>query len=148
MRLIIGQRGQTLVEVLIAIVILGMVAVPFLTALSVSSRAIMVTDDKAAAESLVRHELEYVKESPYNFTGFSYQIPATPDNPPPWDSSRIALDDCYAGYAVNVTGVPINPDTGEALADPKNDQHIQNITVRVYHGNRSVLNMSTYKMDR
>ena len=148
MRLIIGQRGQTLLEVLIAIVILGMIAVPFLTALSVSSRAIMVADDKAAAESLIRSELEYVKDSPYNFTGFSYVIPATPDNPPPWDSSRIALDDCYISYSVNVTGVPISPDTGEALDDPKNDQHIQKITVVVYHGNRTVLAMSTYKADR
>jgi len=142
------SKGQTLVEVLIAIVILGMVAVPFLTSLSVSSRAIMVADDKTTAESLVRSELEYVKESPYNFTGFSYQIPATPDKPPPWDTSRIALDSCYAGYSVNVTGVPIDPDTGQALADPKNDKHIQKITVVVYHENNSVLTMSTYKTDR
>jgi prepilin-type N-terminal cleavage/methylation domain-containing protein len=147
MRLITGQRGQTLLEVLIAIVILGMIAVPFLTALSVSSRAIMVADDKAAAESLIRSELEYVKDSPYNFTGFSYVIPATPDNPPPWDSSRIALDDCYISYSVNVTGVPISPDTGAPLP-PGEDLHIQKITVVVYHGNRTVLAMSTYKADR
>ena len=140
-----SQKGQTLVEVLIAIVILGMVAVPFLTALSVSSRAIMVTDDKAAAESLVRAELEYVKNSPYNFTGFSYRLPGTP---PPWDPNRTALDSCYATYSVNVTGVPINSTTGEALPDPKNDQHIQKITVVVYHQNTSVLTMSTYKTDR
>ena len=145
MRLISGQKGQTLVEVLIAIVILGMVAVPFLTSLSVSSRAIMVTDDKAAAESLVRSEMEYVKNSSYNFTGFNYTIPSTPSKPPPWDPNRTALDSCYAGYSVNVTGVPIDPDTGEALPDPKKDKHIQNITVVVYHQNSSVLTMSTYK---
>ena len=147
MKLVTGPKGQTLVEVLIAIVILGMVAVPFLTALSVSSRAIMVADDKTVAESLARSELEYVKESPYNWTGFSYEIPATPDNPPPWDLSRIALDDCYAGYSVNVTGVPIDPDTAAPLA-PGEDLHIQGITVVVYHGNSTVLTMSTYKTDR
>jgi len=145
MRLISGQKGQTLVEVLIAIVILGMVAVPFLTSLSVSSRAIMVTDDKAAAESLVRAELEYVKNSPYNFTGFSYAIPATPNNPPPWDPSRIALDSCYATYSVNVTGVPIHPENSTPSGV---DRHIQKITVVVYHQNTSVLTMSTYKTDR
>ena len=144
MRLISGRKGQTLVEVLIAIVILGMIAVPFLTAMSVSSRAIMVTDDKAAAESLVRAELEYVKNSPYNFTGFSYSLPGTP---PPWDLNRTTLDSCYAGYSVNVTGVPINSSTGAALP-PGKDLHIQNITVVVYHGNSSVLTMSTYKTDR
>ena len=139
---LMSQKGQTLVEVLIAIVILGMVAVPFLTALSVSSRAIMVTDDKAAAESLARAELEYVKNSSYSFTGFNYSLPGTP---PPWDPNRTALDDCYATYSVNVTGVPINPENGTALSDYRNDRHIQNITVVVYHQNTSVLTMSTYK---
>jgi len=105
----------------------------------------MVTDDKAAAESLVRAELEYVKNSPYNFTGFSYSLPGTP---PPWDLNRTTLDSCYAGYSVNVTGVPIDPVTGQALPNPNDDKHIQNITVVVYHGNSSVLTMSTYKTDR
>jgi prepilin-type N-terminal cleavage/methylation domain-containing protein len=145
MKFITPQKGQTLLEVVIAIVILGMVAVPFLTALSVSSRSIMVADDKAAAESLARSELEYVKNSPYNFTGFVYAIPG---NPPPWDSSRTALDDCYLSYSVNVNGTPIDPETGAPLSDRKDDKHIQNITVVVYHGNKSVLTMSTYKMDR
>ena len=135
MKLISGQKGQTLIEVLIAIALLGMIAVPFLTALSTSSRGIIIADEKTTAESLVRTEMEYVKNSPYNSTGFSYEIPATPDNPPPWDESRTALDDRYAGYSVNVTGVHI-------------DLHIQNITVEVYHGNESVLTTSTYKVER
>lgn len=147
MRLITGQKGQTLIEVLIAIVILGMVAAPFLTALSVSSRSIMIADEKTTAECLTRSELEYVKNSIYNFTGFSYVIPDTPDNPPPWDPTRTALEDCYEGYSVNVTGVPIDIDTGDALPSGE-DQHIQNIMVEVYHWNKSVLSTGTYRMDR
>jgi prepilin-type N-terminal cleavage/methylation domain-containing protein len=148
MRLVSGQKGTTLIEVLIAIAILGMIAVPFLTALSTSSRGIIIADERTTAESLVRSEMEYVKNSPYNSTGFSYEIPATPDNPPPWDESRTALDDRYAGYSVNVTGVPIDPDTGEALSS--GDKNIQNITVRVYHWGEDepVLTTSTYKIAR
>jgi len=146
MKLISGQKGQTLIEVLIAIALLGMIAVPFLTALSTSSRGIIIADEKTTAESLVRSEMEYVKNSPYNSTGFSYEIPATANNTPPWDPSRTALDDRYAGYSVNVTGVPIDPDTGEALSS--GDKNIQNITVEVYHGNESVLTTSTYKVER
>lgn len=134
MKLITGQKGLTLIEVLIAIALLGMIAVPFLTALSTSSEGIIIADEKTTAESLVRSEMEYVKNSPYNSTGFSYDISTTPDEPPPWDSLH-ALDDRYAGYSVNVTGVPI-------------DLHIQNITVEVYHGNESVLTTSTYKVER
>jgi len=135
MRLVSGQKGQTLIEVLIAIAILGMIAVPFLTALSTSSRGIIVADERTTAESLVRSEMEYVKNCDYNFTGFSYEIPPTANNTP-WGGLH-ALDDYYAdaGYSVNVTGVPI-------------DLYIQNITVRVYHGNESVLTTSTYKIAR
>jgi len=134
MRLVSGQKGQTLIEVLIAIALLGMIAVPFLTALSTSSRGIIIADEKTTAESLVRSEMEYVKNSSYyNSTGFSYEIPPTADNPPPWDPSRTALDDRYAGYSVNVTGVPIV-------------QYLQNITVEVYHWGEPVLTTSTYKI--
>ena len=144
MRLITGQKGLTLIEVLIAIAILALIAVPFLTALSTSSRGIIIADERTTAESIVRSEMEYIKNCDYHFTGFSYEIPATPDNPPPWDESRTALDSHYAGYSVNVTGVPIDPDTG----DPHTDLHIQNITVKVYHGAKLVLTTSTYKVAR
>ena len=122
-----NQKGLTLIEVLIAIAILGMIAVPFLTALSTSSRALIIADERTTAESLVRTEMEYVKNSTYNST-FSYQ------------------DSHYAGYSVNVTAVPIDPDSGAALLS--GDKNIQNITVQVYHGAKLVLNTSTYKVDR
>jgi prepilin-type N-terminal cleavage/methylation domain-containing protein len=140
-----SQKGLTLIEVLIAIAILGMIAVPFLTALSTSSRGIIIADERTTAESLVRSEMEYIKNSPYNSTGFSYNISTTPTKPPSWDSSH-ALDSHYAGYSVNVTGVPIDPDTGEALSS--GDKNIQNITVKVYHGDKLVLTTSTYKVNR
>jgi len=133
MRLVSGQKGQTLIEVLIAIALLGMIAVPFLTALSTSSRGIIIADERTTAESLVRTEMEYVKNCDYNPTGFSYEIPPTANNTP-WGGFH-ALDDRYAGYSVNVTGVSI-------------DLYIQNITVRVYHGDELVLTTSTYKIAR
>jgi prepilin-type N-terminal cleavage/methylation domain-containing protein len=148
MRFVTGQKGLTLIEVLIAIAILGMIAVPFLTALSTSSRGIIIADERTTAESLVRSEMEYIKNSPYNSTGFSYaaNISTTPTKPPSWDGSH-ALDSYYAGYSVNVTGVPINSTTGAALS-PGVDLQIQNITVNVYHGAKLVLTTSTYKVNR
>jgi prepilin-type N-terminal cleavage/methylation domain-containing protein len=146
MRLVTGQKGLTLIEVLIAIAILGMIAVPFLTALSTSSRGIIIADERTTAESLVRSEMEYIKSCTYNSTGFSYQIPPTANNTP-WGGLH-ALDSYYAdtGYSVNVTGVPINSTTGAAL--PSGDKNIQNITVKVYHGAKLVLTTSTYKVNR
>jgi len=144
MRLVSGQKGQTLIEVLIAIAILGMIAAPFLTALSTSSKGIIIADERTTAESLVRSEMEYVKNCNYTSTGFSYEIPPEANNTP-WGGFH-DLDDYYAdaGYSVNVTGVPIDPDTGEALSP--GDIYIQNITVKVYHGDELVLTTSTYKV--
>ena len=146
MKLVTGQKGMTLIEVLIAIAILGMIAVPFLTALSTSSRALIIADERTTAESLVRSEMEYVKNCTYNPTGFSYQIPPAADNTP-WGGLH-DLDSYYidAGYSVNVTGVPIDPTTGAALSS--GDMNIQNITVKVYHGAKLVLTTSTYKVNR
>ena len=146
MRFITGQKGLTLIEVLIAIAILGMIAVPFLTALSTSSRGLIIADERTTAESIVRTEMEYVKNCAYNSTGFSYRIPPTANNTP-WGGLH-ALDSYYvdAGYSVNVTGVPIDPDTGEESAADL--WYIQNITVKVYHGAKLVLTTSTYKVNR
>jgi prepilin-type N-terminal cleavage/methylation domain-containing protein len=144
MRLVSSQKGTTLIEVLIAIALLGLIAVPFLTALSTSSRGVIIADERTTAESLVRSEMEYVKNCDYHSTGFSYEVPPTANNTP-WGGFH-ALDDRYAGYSVNVTGVPIDPDTGEALSS--GDKNIQNITVRVYHWGEDepVLTTSTYKI--
>jgi prepilin-type N-terminal cleavage/methylation domain-containing protein len=146
MRFITGQKGLTLIEVLIAIAILGMIAVPFLTALSTSSRGIIIADERTTAESLVRSEMEYIKNCDYHFTGFSYQIPPDANNTP-WGGFH-ALDVYYAdaGYSVNVTGVPIDPDTGEESAADL--WYIQKVTVKVYHGDKLVLTTSTYKVVR
>ena len=146
MRFVTGQKGLTLIEVLIAIAILGMIAVPFLTALSTSSRGLIIADERTTTESLVRTEMEYIKSCDYHSTGFSYQIPPTANNTP-WGGLH-ALDAYYAnaGYSVNVTGRPINSTTGAAL--PSGDNNIQNITVKVYHGDKLVLTTSTYKVNR
>jgi len=129
MRLVSGQKGQTLLEVLIAIAILGMIAVPFLTALSTSSRALIIADERTTAESLVRSEIEYVKSCQYdNETAAgpsaSYEHADVP-----------SLD--YPGYTVSVDV--------EALNDP--DAGIQNITVTVKRDGEEVLTTSTYKSE-
>jgi len=66
MKLVSGQKGTTLIEVLIAIALLGMIAVPFLTALSTSSRALIIADERTTTESLIRSQMEYVKSQEYD----------------------------------------------------------------------------------
>ena len=49
-----SSRGFTLVEVLIALAILGIVAVAFLSALATASTALILADERTTAESLTR----------------------------------------------------------------------------------------------
>ena len=117
MKLVSGQKGTTLIEVLIAIAILGMIAAPFLTALSTSSRALIVADERTTAESLVRSQIEYVRSQEYDANGTYAEIADVP-----------------VGYNVSLSNVT-NLEDG-----------LQKITITVERNNdKLVLITSTYK---
>jgi prepilin-type N-terminal cleavage/methylation domain-containing protein len=139
-----SSKGLTLIEVLIALAIFGIIAVTFLVGLATGYHALIIADERTTAESLTRSEQEYIKSTAYSYLegGFSYQIPG---DPPGWDPSH-SLDSQYSDYSVNVTGVPIDPDTHEPLGG--GDQGLQQITVEVYHKAELVLTTVDYKAER
>ena len=61
-----SSRGFTLIEVLVAIALIGIVAVGILSALSTISATLIVADERTTAESLARRQMEYVKSQGYN----------------------------------------------------------------------------------
>lgn len=60
-----GQRGQVLVEVLVAIAIFGVVSVAFLTALTTAYGGTVFVHNKTRAESLIRTTLEQISKAQY-----------------------------------------------------------------------------------
>ena len=134
------SRGMSLIEVMIALAILGIISVTFLTGISTAYKATIIGGEQTSAESLVRSEMEYVKNSAYNSTGFSYNLPGTP---PSWDGNHTALPDQYANYSLNVTGIPIDAESHAPLAAGEN-QGMQLITIKVYHHGELILTTSTY----
>jgi hypothetical protein len=126
-RRIAGQRGQIMIEVLIALAILGIVAVAFLTALTTTSVALIVADQKTTAESLARSELEFIATSEY---------PVPPE-------SVTYVDN----YTLKVYAVFIDPLTHQPV-DPPGDLGMQEITVEVYQEDKLVLTTSNYKTER
>ena len=105
-----SSRGFTLIEVTIAIALMGIIAVAILTALSAATMALIITDRRATAESLARTQMEYVKRiPPYDF-----------DEPQWYEQNDVESPD-HPGYFVSVSAEPLhNPDDG-----------IQKITVTV-----------------
>ena len=126
-RLICQQKGQILIEVLVALAILGIVAVAFLTALTTTSLALIVADRKTTAESLTRSELEFIASSTdYPITNYETSV----DN-----------------YTLKVYAVFVDPVTHETQQE---DEGIQKVTVEVYQQGRleAVLITSDYKTER
>jgi len=124
-----GSRGFTLIEVTIAIALLGIIAVTILTALSTASMALIIADRRATAESLARSQMEYVKTQGYQELYIDYS-----------KSGHDEYDEIGGyteNYDVDTTVEPINPATYapypyiEADGRFQQDDGIQRITVTV-----------------
>jgi prepilin-type N-terminal cleavage/methylation domain-containing protein len=59
------SRGFSMLEVVIAIGLLGIIALSVLMSLSTASAALIIADRRATAESLARTQMEYIKEQEY-----------------------------------------------------------------------------------
>jgi prepilin-type N-terminal cleavage/methylation domain-containing protein len=126
-----SEKGFSLAETIIALLLLGIIAVAFLGGLSTASKGIFLADERATAESLARTEMEYIMKqdysvAPWNYTVTSSQRSST--DQPSWWSDEVGnemppfLSSNYDGYTVSVNTVPLrDPDDGE-----------QKITVVVY----------------
>lgn len=122
-----GSRGFTLIEVTIAIALLGIIAVTILTALSTASVALIIADRRATAESLARSQMEYVKNQGYQGLYIDYSKSG--------HAQYAEIGGYTANYDVDTTVQPINPDTyapyGEEEGIFEADDGIQKITVTV-----------------
>ena len=116
-----NETGVTLVEALVALAVLGLIAVAFLSGLTTAAQATLIADERATAESLARSQMEYVKNLDYDSSYTPDEIPAE-----------------YDGYSATIDAEDL-PDT---------DGDIQKIRVTVYHGTKQVLTVDGYKVDR
>jgi len=134
-----GEGGLTLVEVLVALGILAAVAVVFLLGMTTSSRAVMVSQESVAAESLAKSEMEYVKSVTYLDAPWSYDIPS---NPPSWDPSH-SLPSGYDAYSIQVNAAQMEVNPNNPAGE---DDGLQKITVTVLRNGETVFTLVGYKV--
>ncbi len=115
------ERGLGLVESLAAVAVLGATVVAFVVALSTGSIAVRESDQEAVAQSLVRSQLEYIKNYPYDPAATTYPKVAE-----------------LEGYDISVEISPI-PDT---------DTNIQQVTVTISRDGEEILTVEGYKVNR
>lgn len=126
------QKGLTLVEVLIAVVVLAIIASGIFTALHVSLKTTGVANERTTAESLTRTELEYIKNCDYDDT----------NNPPVY-----GLDPTMTIpplFSMDVTAERLDP-SGNGTGD---DEGIQKVTVGVSYEGDLVVTTESYKVKR
>jgi prepilin-type N-terminal cleavage/methylation domain-containing protein len=116
--------GFTLLETLVALTIFGMVAVIFLMGLSVSSKALMVSQDRVNAESIAKSQMEDTKAQTYVAEASSYP------------EITLTSDLINQGYDIAVDANPLNsPDDG-----------LQKITIDVSKNGEVLFTLIGYKL--
>lgn len=159
------ERGFSLIEVVIAIALLGIIAAGVLYALATTSKVLFIADERTTAESLARQQMEYIKDQPYSDDQWEYTVNYTKSsfsekpswwvdaNPPP---SLSELSEDYARYSVEACAEGFDADRDETpeLGTPElpgDDDGIRRITVVVYHEHperTKIVKLEAYKGDR
>lgn len=120
------ESGATLIEALVALVILSTIIITFLSGLVITSKAAFTTDEMTTAESLAQTQMEWAQSANYT------------DNATQYSPASIPVGKDYVNYSVNITAAPLNaPDDG-----------IQKITVIVKRFGEQVYRLESYKVDR
>jgi prepilin-type N-terminal cleavage/methylation domain-containing protein len=106
------QRGFSLIEVLVAIVIISIIFAGLLGAMNGSTRGAIQTDQMDTARSLAECQMEYIKKVPFSST-------YSPD-PTMYDSINNQFIN-YPGYSATIT----------AATAAERDANIQKISITI-----------------
>ena len=120
-----SELGFSLLEVTIAIVLLGILAVGFMTALGTASKVLFVTDEKETMKNLAESQMEYINQQPYSPSG-TYVAAAVPAG--------------YSGFTVQIP-------PAVTLSSANATVHMQQVTVIVSRDNRQ-FTLVDYKVSR
>jgi len=131
------QKGQTLIEVIIAMAILGIVVSGLLTAMHITYKTTDDVNDRTIAESLVRGQLEYIKTCDYDDVHNPPEYGLDPDI----DLSATPYSN---NFQVDVTAVRLDPSQNGT----DDDEGIQKVTVTVRAHGEAIFTVVEYKVNR
>ncbi len=128
------ESGFSMIEVLVAMAILGFVTMAFVGSQYVAIKGNELSLKRISAESLARSELEFVKASPFEDAWWSYTLPGAP---PSWAPNHNSLPVGYTDYSITVTA-----DTLSGY-----DSKIQKLTAVVSYKGSQVMTVVAYRAD-
>lgn len=113
-----SERGISLIETLVALAILAIISLAFLSALATTSTARATNQERTAAKILAETLMENIRT----------------DNYAP--SYNVTIPDEFTGYTATVN------------ATAERNGNIQKIVITIQHRDRDVLVLESYKVDR
>ncbi len=113
------EKGASLIETLVALALMGIIAVSFMGGLATSSKSRSIADEHVSARLIAESQMEDIKKQTYSFSYDTAQIPPG-----------------YEGYSSTVA------------IDNMRNGNIQKITVAVRHHNRTIVTLESYKVNR
>ncbi len=134
-----GQRGFTLIEMILAVAILGAIGVGLLNALDTNAKATRTLDERVTATNLATAYFEAIKAAPY----------ATAE---PYYDAAVAGITVPPQYSINVDiqfSSDSDPDNGIDWGPYTGSETIQKITITISReGGKPVLSICTFKTKR
>jgi hypothetical protein len=129
-----SQTGVNLIENIVAVGILALIGVVFMSAMDVAHQNVGEMDRRLRAETLIRTQIEDIKNADYETSGY---YPVTVNLPPQYTMNIDVRPPQCIGRIDNC--IPLEELMGYSI------DTIQEITVTVYHGGDFVLKVACYK---
>ena len=147
-----SEKGFGLIEVLMALALLGIIAATFLMAIGVASRAILLSDERTTAESLAKSQMEYIMQQLYeeaddDINGDSIYNEAVyaeidTSGHPTFNIGSIIEADGVETAVEEIVGVPWNTTDGEP--DMESDKGIQRVKLIVCNNGGDGVSLDEY----
>ncbi|MGB2827175.1 MAG: type II secretion system protein [Dehalococcoidales bacterium] len=130
-----GQRGVAFLEILVGLALLGIIGVAFLNGMTSTFKAIGISQEMVAAESLAKSQIEYLKVQGYILVAdYDPDYPATS-----YELITVPSDLAAAGYSVNIS-------TPEAiLSELEGGFELQSINITVRRNSEQKMQISIYR---
>ena len=139
LRFLRGQRGFTLIEVLVAAAILAVIGVGLLNALDTNAKATRQLDEKVVATNLATAYFEAIKAVPYDITDPYYDDAVADITIPP--QYIVDVDITFSNDGAWGDGIDWGPYTGV--------ETIQKLAITVSRdGGKHILTICTFKTKR